>query len=265
VHKMRRSERRVRAVALGAMLMATFSSMADSESSSEDWKFGLLIYGWLPDVSGDLNYAPPGGGDSIEVDASNIIDNLKMTFMGSFEARKGKWSGFTDVLYLNLGDHTSKSVTLPDGATGTVYDASLDLKGLVWTLAGAYTAWRKENSYLDLLAGARLLSLDTEVNLTGGGPGKLDVVLSEDVNLWDGIIGAKGTLALKEHWFVPYYLDMGTGNTDFTWQASVGIGYAFKWGDIRLNYRHLEYDQGSDELLQDIAFSGPQLGVGFRF
>lgn len=32
-----------------------------------------------------------------------------------------------------------------------------------------------------------------------------------------------------------------------------------------LLYRHLEYDQGDDELLKDVAFSGGMLGVNFQF
>ena len=44
-----------------------------------------------------------------------------------------------------------------------------------------------------------------------------------------------------------------------------GIGYAFKWGEALLNYRHLYYDQGSDKLVQELEFSGPALGVRFRF
>jgi len=27
-------------------------------------------------------------------------------------------------------------------------------------------------------------------------------------------------------WFVPYYLDVGTGESDLTWQAMGGIGYS---------------------------------------
>jgi len=37
------------------------------------------------------------------------------------------------------------------------------------------------------------------------------------------------------------------------------------WGDLILAYRHLSYDMGSDELLQNTDFSGPALGVVFRF
>ncbi len=265
MHNLKGSRRYRKVVAASAMLIATSTAMGASESSAADWQYGLSIYGWLPSVSGNLNYTLPDSGSSIEVDADKIIDELNMVFMGAFEARKGKWSGFTDVIYLDLGGDKSKSVTVPDGTTYTLFDADMDLKAWVWTLGGSYTAWRNQKSHLDLLAGARLLALDTEVKLTGGGPLQLDRELSESENLWDGIIGAKGSLALNERWFLPYYVDVGTGNTDLTWQAEVGIGYAFHWGQVTMKYRYLEYDQGSDELLQDISFGGGMLGVGFRF
>ena len=34
----------------------------------------------------------------------------------------------------------------------------------------------------------------------------------------------------NREWFVPYYADIGTGQSDFTWQAIGGIGYAFSGG-----------------------------------
>ena len=251
---------RKRALAVGAILMGACAVVDASEGSPADWQYALMIYGWLPRVSGDLRF----GGD-IDVDAEQILDSLKLTFMGSFEARKGAWSGFTDVIYLDLAGDESRSASVPDGASRTLLDADMELKGWIWTLGGSYTAWRKQKSHLDLLVGARLLSLDIDLELTGGGPGQRDRKLAESPDLWDGILGAKGRFALNDRWFLPYYADLGTGDTDLTWQAAAGVGYAFDWGEAQLMYRYLAYDQGSDELLQDIAFGGVKLGVGFRF
>jgi hypothetical protein len=89
--------------------------------------------------------------------------------------------------------------------------------------------------------------------------------LSKSTNLLDGIIGVKGQVQLGGDWFAPYYLDIGTGDTEFTWQALAGVGYRWDWGDLILAYRHLSYDMGSDKLLQNTDFSGPALGVVFRF
>lgn len=33
-------------------------------------------------------------------------------------------------------------------------------------------------------------------------------------------------------WFVPYHFDIGVGESTLTWQAAVGLGYAFRWGDV---------------------------------
>lgn len=258
-----------RQLAVGAMLTTALLGAGApanaSDSPPEGWQYGVMIYGWLPSVSGDLNYGPSGSGSGIDVDAGDILDALQMTFMGSFEVRKGLWSGFTDVIYLELGGDKSRSVTVPDGADRNLFNADLEFKGWVWTLGGAYTAWQKDGSHLDLLAGARLLALDTDLKLTGGGPPQPDRKLSDSENLWDGILGAKGRLSLTRTWFVPYYADVGTGDSDLTWQVAGGVGYAFHWGEVSLMYRYLKYDQGSDELLQEIAFGGPQLGVAFRF
>ncbi len=39
----------------------------------------------------------------------------------------------------------------------------------------------------------------------------------------------------------------------------------FGWGGVKLAYRHLAYDQEGDSFIQDLSFSGPALGIGFRF
>lgn len=58
---------------------------------------------------------------------------------------------------------------------------------------------------------------------------------------------------------------MGTGGSDLTWQALAGVGYAFKWGDVLLAYRYLDYDFDSDFMLKDMNISGSALGAKFYF
>jgi len=68
-----------------------------------------------------------------------------------------------------------------------------------------------------------------------------------------------------EHWISPYYVDVGAGDSDLTWQASLGVGYRWGWGDIHLDYRYLDYDQGDNALVQGMTLDGPSLGATFRF
>lgn len=251
-----------------AILMASCSAVAAADTTAEadpGWQFGFDLYLWLPSVSGELRFEPSGAGDGQEVDIDQFIDALQMAFMGTFAVRKGAWSGFTDLLYMRIGGDRSKTVTVPDGTSQTLAEGELDLSTGVWTLAAAYSPWHSGNSHLDILFGARMLGLDTDFKLTGLGPDQREQKLSESQDFWDGIVGVKGRAGINEHWFVPYYLDLGTGESDFTWQAAAGIGYSFGWGDIVLDYRHLEYSQGGNSLVQDLALSGGRLGFVLLF
>jgi hypothetical protein len=84
---------------------------------------------------------------------------------------------------------------------------------------------------------------------------------------WDLVVGVKGRAKLGQGgtWFAPYYLDLGTGESKFTWQAVAGVGYTFGWGDLVATYRYTEYQMKSDQALQDLTFSGPTIGATFRW
>lgn len=62
------------------------------------------------------------------------------------------------------------------------------------------------------------------------------------VDNWDAIIGLKGRVLqdAQGKWFVPYYVDVGTGDSNLTWQALVGLGYQFRWGSVNASWRYLD-------------------------
>jgi hypothetical protein len=62
----------------------------------------------------------------------------------------------------------------------------------------------------------------------------------ESGSVWDGIVGARGHVNLTEKWYLPFYADIGTGQSKLTWQALGGIGYRFKWFDFTVAYRYLQ-------------------------
>jgi hypothetical protein len=79
------------------------------------------------------------------------------------------------------------------------------------------------------------------------------------------VVGVRGQAKITEHLFVPYHFDVGAGQSRLTWQAMAGIGYEAGWGDTMLVYRHLEWVEGSDDLIQNLSFSGPALALRFHF
>jgi hypothetical protein len=90
--------------------------------------------------------------------------------------------------------------------------------------------------------------------------------ISQREDLWDLIVGLRGRARLGGgSWYLPYYLDVGGGSSALTAQALLGVGYAFKWGEIVGSYRYVFYDMKDDGLLQDVRFAGPAIGATFRF
>jgi hypothetical protein len=254
-----------------ALVLILCVSASASEKGPDDWKFTFLLYGWLPSIDASAtfkNIPPPSGGGSISssIDASELIKKLNFVFMGAFEVKKGKWGCFTDFMYLDLSDEGTVNVN-PASGPGVPINADNNLKGTVWTLAGEYAAVQNPSAKLDIVAGLRYVSMKPEINL------KIDVLppeipgrnISKRIDVWDGIVGVKGSFALGKGWFLPYYADIGTGESKLTWQLLGGVGYRYKWFDIRGVYRHLDYNIDRDNVDLDLGFSGPAVVLGFHF
>lgn len=94
----------------------------------------------------------------------------------------------------------------------------------------------------------------------------LDFKTDASGNVRDAILGIRGVLHLSDQWYLRYYADIGTGQSDLTWQLGGGIGYRIndRWNAAAL-YRHLRWDFELDTALDHLEFSGPMIGAGFRF
>jgi len=268
------------ALAAAFALAAAAPTTALAQSQSDPWKFRAEIYLWFPSIDGQFNFPPGTGGTSASVDASQYLGALQFAFMGNFEARKGRWGALTDFIYLDFEKDKSGTrdfvlsgpggrIQIPAGVAGS---ADLRLRGWVWSLAGTYGLIQRPRYDLQALGGFRYLKIDTDFNwvLTGniGGLPPQTVVGSTSAkpDYWDGIIGVRGRAKLGDSkWFASYYLDVGTGQSDLTWQGIIGIGYAFDWGEIRAAYRYLDYRFPSSSAIQDMSFGGPAVSVGFTW
>ncbi len=121
-----------------------------------------------------------------------------------------------------------------------------------------------ERATVDVLVGARYLDAESTLTLSLGAAGPRPSA-SDSASVRDGVIGVKGGVNITPKWYLPYYLDVGTGQSDLTWQALGGIGYRFKWVNLVLAYRHIQWNFKSDSAFKDMSFSGPAIGVTFRW
>lgn len=256
---------------------ALWEPMGVAAQGVDDWKFRASIYGYFPSLGGTTTFPGTGGGSSISVDAATIIENLEFAFFTTFEAKKGLWGAYTDLGYFSLGNTKTQSRDLSLGGNGlpanVTADIEFDMKSWLWTVAGTYQLVATPRHTLDLLFGARLLDVDQKLDwrLSGslGSVPLPDHAGSRGAGLtnWDALVGVKGRTAFGDNgqWSVPYYVDIGAGESKLTWQAAVGLGYAFHWGEVIAAWRYLEYDLKSGSVIQSVNFNGPAIAVGFRW
>ena len=263
---------RVAAILCGAAALLSHSAFAQP---TKPWEFQASVYAYVPTISGTTTFPPRDGGSSVSV-GEDILDNLKMAFMGSLEGSNGTWGVLTDLVYMDVGDARSGTRSISIGGMGLPAGASAnvdyDLKGWAWILAGTYRLVSDRESKIDLLAGTRVL--DVRQTLSWSLAGNVgSIALADragtrelDEQNWDVIVGAKGRTAFGDgKWFVPYYLDVGTGDSKVTWQAYAGVGYSFGWGDIVGVWRYLDYEMKSGKAIENLDFNGPAIAAVFRW
>jgi hypothetical protein len=252
------------------LILAAFSGrlLAD-EPSDPSWDHEFTLYLWLPSIDGTLRYQTPGGG--VGVDASDILNALDMAFMGALESRRGEWSVIADLIYLDLSDSSNGTVVVnpgPGPGLGVAANVDQRLKGWTASVLLGHALVDEGPMQVDLAGGLRYFTLDADATLALNGPlppTPPPRTLSGSADLWDAIVAVRGRYALSDSWSVRYHFDVGTGDSDLTWQAAGGLVRDWDWGNVKLLYRHLAYDQEAGKLLQDFAFTGPLIGVGFRF
>lgn len=249
---------------------------ASAATEADEWAFGAAIYGWFPDISGTTALSQGSGGGDFEIDIEDILANLQFTLMGTFDARRGRWGFVTDVIYMSVENSDSAFRDGTIGGIGIPVDVQADVKfemeSWIWNAAGYYRAVDASNRTLDLLAGVRYIDVSQQLDwsLTGNVgafplPDREGSAKSTLAN-WDFVVGLRGRFAFGQDdaWFIPYHLDVGAGDSNFTWQGLAGLGHAFRWGEVIGFWRYIGYDLSSGSV-DDVNFSGPGIGAVFHW
>lgn len=261
----------------GLMLAMGWPTQAHAQSG-ESWEYQGLVYVYLPDISGTTAFPSGGDGAPITVPSDSILDSVNFAFMATFEARKGRWGVYTDLIYLDVDGTSSGSRDFQVGQqqipAGVTAELDLAIEATTWTLAGEYAAIDTPTSQLNVLAGTRFLDLQEKLGYSLSadvgplvGPGRTGQV-EVTSTFWDAVVGIKGRVAFgnEGRWSLPYYADVGTGESDLTWQVFGGVGYRFSsWGSVLGGWRHMAYEFKSGSKVESLELDGPMVGVSFNW
>ncbi|MFO1313381.1 MAG: hypothetical protein U1F41_15100 [Burkholderiales bacterium] len=211
-----------------AAILSMAPGVAAAQSVDERWTFQAIVYGYFPDIGGSTSFPRRNESGSINVDNDQLLDSLNFAFMGTFEARRGRWGLFTDFIYLDVSGDSSATRSFTVGGRDIPASASANLdmkiKGVLWTVAAEYLAVAGPSHQMYVLGGARLLDVEETLSYAFSadigpfvGPGR-NGSASVDQSYWDAVIGVKGRFdfGANREWFVPYYADVGTGQSDLT-------------------------------------------------
>jgi hypothetical protein len=140
--------------------------------------------------------------------------------------------------FLKLSADEAGNTTRPIGPLDvpTRVDLGVEMKGWFVNLAGSYRVHQTDRFDVQLLGGARYLSLEMGAKLdTSLVPG--EKIVDEGDDVLDAIVGVRGLAELSEKWWLSYRFDIGTGDSDLTWNASAQFGRKFDWGSLAVGYR----------------------------
>jgi hypothetical protein len=273
-------------LAAGSTRAQVTSTQPQTGGGSQGWTFNVTPYAWLPTLRSNLNYTTPGGNtlsQNISAGIGDYISDINFAAMVGGEARYGRFSVLTDVVYTNLSLTSSNThlgaVNLGPGPIFIPRETTLitgtRAQMTIWNLAGGYTVLQGEWGNLDVLAGLRLLGISSRLNYTLASDITLPnqtLVLSRtgspglSTGFWNAIGGIRGRINIpNSRFYVPFYFDAGGGGLKLTWQAYAGIGYQTSFADLSLGYRYLAFEGNGNRAVKDLSLGGVILAASFHF
>ncbi len=222
-----------------------------------EWDFSVMPYFWAAGLSGKVSHS---NSPVIDIDASfdKIFDNLDFAAMLMGDARKGRYSIFGDLIYIKIGSQGDT----PHGILAT--SAEVQTSTFAGLIGAGYSVLQNSPHRLDVVAGVRVWSVDTDITLKGA---HLAGRKHSDGATWvDGLIGLRGNYVLTPKLYVTGWGLIGAGGAEAEWDVGLGIGYSISKNiSASLGYRALGVDYSHKGFEFDAVLQGPMAGVTIRF
>ncbi len=250
----------IAAIASGTIAGAQPSDLPSSADNHSGWQFSAAPYFWMSGLKGDMGVVEEVEPVAVDLSFFDILDALKFALMGTFDARNGRFVATADIFYLSMG--TSKNVDIREV---DFLDVELKSKTFISTLAAGYRAVDQGRLSLDVLAGGRITSMKTSLDLEGP---QRSFSGSKTETWIDPVVAVRFQAPLGDRWTVRAYGDIGGFGvgSDLSWQLQGRVEYdlSSRWS-LSAGWRHLDIDYHHNGFMFDAAMDGPIIGAAYRF
>lgn len=230
------------------------------DEGDTDWKFKVAPYFWFAGASGSASI-----GSLNSVFDLSALDMLKMADFGGmlrFEAWKGKWRFFGDVMGLLLSENGMLS-------SGITTDTDLGMVIFEWGLGYQVVRipFRKEKLYpafsFTPLAGGRFTFLDMDLKLSTGASASTTPIWVEP------FVGGRINFELVEKWWISIRGDVGgfgmRGASDLTWTLVGGVHFRpWRLVSFGLLYKVYDIDYSPGQKSLKTRLQGPVINATFH-
>ena len=181
---------------------------------------------------------------------SDLLDDLDFAMSLRFESHKGNWGYFLDGMAIRLKPETSTPA-------GTI---SQEVKSFIGEVGGIYHF----NPKVEGIYGVRYQAMDVEVDLSDLSPPGIN--FGGDADWADIFVGLRYTPVRTDKWLVWLRGDVGSGDSDTTWNGAIGASYHInnRWS-LGGAYRILTNDYEEDGFKWNVDYEGVAFILGYTF
>ncbi len=247
------------ATTFAALIVA--ASLSSAGAGAQEVHGSATIYGWLPWMDADTTSKSGAVAATTSLSAGDVLDALDFAFMAAGEIHYGRFGLLQDVVYADLSNSGNLS-----GQSASKVNVGTQM--LLSTTAFGYRVYDQDGWQIEPYAGARYVSLETDVKVTGGGPLGRVRAAGVDLNWWDPIIGIRGRAPITQKLSASGFADIGGfgAGSKFSWEIFAGLDYAVTPRiSAAAGFRYLSIDYESDRADLKLHTYGPLLGATFRF
>lgn len=234
---------------------------AQRNDPTEGLNLELTPYFWAAGIDGKAQI----GTRRVHFDQgfSDLIEHVDAGFMGLGVVSYNRFVAYGDYDYVQLSTDgkIGRDVVIPSGTKAKV-DSNLG----VWTLTGGYRFDTFGANTVDVMIGARTLSLDNSLKALGS-------KLSNNSSVTDTIVMLRPSFRMSDHWRFNPTLSYGiSGDSDTTYELTPQLQYQFADSfALRFGYKRLYYSEDTGQTntpraqLIHASLSGVFVGVGWTF